>query len=120
MRITKLKRASAGVSLTVVAVAVLLALLRPLWPGASQSPEGAALFAEKGCAQCHYADSKETKIGPGLEGLFNREALPVSRRAVSEENIRKQILTPYDAMPSYSDRLTEEQIDRLIEYLKSL
>jgi len=120
MRKTKLKRVSAGVSFTVLAVAVLLALLRALWPGVAESPEGAALFAEKGCAQCHHTESTKPKIGPGLKGLFSRETLPVSKRAVSEENIRKQILTPYEAMPSYSDRLTEEQIDTLVAYLKTL
>lgn len=51
---------------------------------------GADLFAES-CAMCHFTDSTETKIGPGLKGLFQREALPVSRKPVSAETIAEQL-----------------------------
>jgi mono/diheme cytochrome c family protein len=89
-------------------------------PAASLAEEGAQLFESKGCTQCHYTKSAETRIGPGLQGLFGRDKLPVSGRRVTEKNVRRQLQTPYENMPSFADRLTKEQRDRLIEYLKTL
>lgn len=122
MRRTVLKRVSITVATGIVSAAVLFALIRvvAIHPAASLAKGGFELFEDKGCAQCHYTDSRETKIGPGLQGLFERDQLPVSGRKVTEENVRTQLKTPYDAMPSFADRLTEEQRDELIEYLKTL
>jgi mono/diheme cytochrome c family protein len=122
MRKTTLKQASTGVVITTVVIVALLGILRArvLQPGEAAAREGSAVFVDKGCAQCHYTDSTATKIGPGLKGLFEREDLPVSGRAVSEENVREQLETPYENMPSFADRLTKEERDRLIAYLKTL
>jgi mono/diheme cytochrome c family protein len=79
---------------------------------------GAELFS-KDCAACHYTDSKETKIGPGLKGILSGETLPVSGRPATEENVRHQLKDPYKAMPSYS-HLEEEKVRALIAYLQSL
>ena len=79
---------------------------------------GKKLFVQK-CSFCHYSDSAETKIGPGLKGIFNDKKLPVSKKAVSEKNIRQQLVSPYKNMPSFKD-LTEKEIDALIGYLKTL
>ncbi len=91
-----------------------------LHPSEAIAQSGAALFESKGCIQCHYTDSRKTKVGPGLKGLFERKERPVSGQAVSEANGRKQIKTPYKDMPSFADRLAEGQLDRLIDYLKTL
>jgi cytochrome c2 len=82
--------------------------------------KGAQLFAEKGCARCHPVDSREGRIGPGLEGLFERERLPVSDREVTEQNVRNQLVDPYQAMPSYKGDLTEDEVEAVIDYLKTL
>ncbi len=82
--------------------------------------EGAVLFKEKGCADCHFVDRTDTKVGPGLKGLFKRDTLPVSGRAMSEANIRKQLTSPFRAMPSYAKRLSDGQIEALIAFLKAL
>jgi mono/diheme cytochrome c family protein len=34
--------------------------------------------------------------------------------------VREQFIDPYEKMPSFEDKLTEEQIDALIAYLKTL
>lgn len=122
MRKTLLKRASVSVAAFTLCVAILAAILRVITVGAdsTDAKDGAALFEEKGCSQCHYTDSVDTKIGPGLKNLFQREKLPVSASPVTEENVRQQLTTPYENMPSYADRLIEEERDRLIHYLKSL
>jgi cytochrome c2 len=122
MRKTGLKRTSTAVGITLVCAAVLLALVRSFvtHPDDSHAPGGSEVFEKKGCVQCHFTDSRETKIGPGLKGLFGRDKLPVSDREVTEENVKRQLKTPYDDMPSFADRLTEEQRYRLVAYLKTL
>lgn len=120
MRKTELKYATATVVVTLVSAALILSALRVAATQKAGPEQGAALFSERGCAQCHYADSRDTKTGPGLKSLFDRESLPVSGEPVSEASIRDQLLTPYRNMPSFADRLSEEEIDHLIEYLKTL
>jgi cytochrome c2 len=120
VRQTKLKYATAAVVVTLVSAALIMSALRVAATQKAGPEQGATLFFEKGCGRCHYADSRDAKTGPGLKGLFSRESLPVSGEAVSEANIRNQLLTPYRNMPSFADRLSEEEIDHLIEYLKSL
>ena len=120
MRKTKLKYATGAVVVTLVSAALILSALRVTATQGAGRQQGATLFSEKGCAQCHYADSKDTKTGPGLKGLFSRESLPVSGGPVTEASIRDQLLTPYRNMPSFADRLSEDEIDHLIEYLKTL
>lgn len=80
--------------------------------------QGSRLFEQK-CAMCHFTDSSQTKVGPGLKGLYGRETLPVSGRPVSDETIRDQIRTPYSNMPAFPD-LSGEQVEALLAYLKSL
>ncbi|MBI2370464.1 MAG: cytochrome c, partial [Deltaproteobacteria bacterium] len=55
--------------------------------------------------------------GPGLQGLFKRDKLP-SGRDPSEENIRDQIQGGGDTMPPF--RLPEEELNTLVQYLKTL
>ena len=80
--------------------------------------EGARIFNES-CSVCHYANKTESKIGPGLQGFFNLKSMPSSGLPVSDVNIRKQLKTPLQDMPSFSD-LPEEDIEALITYLKTL
>ncbi len=80
--------------------------------------EGALVF-NKNCADCHYADKTETKIGPGLKGLFKRDTLPVSGRPVNEANVRNQLKTPFQAMPSFAG-LSEDQVKGLLAFLQTL
>jgi mono/diheme cytochrome c family protein len=81
--------------------------------------EGARLFNENACADCHYADRTDAKIGPGLKNLFKRDKLPMSGWAVTEENVRKQLKTPFRAMPSFAP-LPEEEVKALLAFLKTL
>ncbi|MFO7986650.1 MAG: cytochrome c [Desulfatiglandaceae bacterium] len=86
----------------------------------SQAVLGKDLFQNQGCTQCHATGSTTTKIGPGLKGLFDRKSLPVSGRAVTEENVIKQLKSPYKGMPSFKDRLTAAQRDQIIAFLKTV
>lgn len=82
------------------------------------SAEGAIVF-QQNCSACHLADSTTSKIGPGLKGIFKGDKFPVSGQLVSEENLRKQLVTPFGKMPPFG-HLPEKQVEALIAYLKSL
>ena len=123
MRRTMLTRTSIAVAATLAAAALLLALWQVAVAPASESDparQGERLFAAKGCRQCHVTDSREAGIGPGLEGLFDRETLPVSGRPATAANVRRQLVEPYAEMPSFADRLDAAERDRLIAYLQTL
>ena len=79
---------------------------------------GAEIFAES-CSRCHYADRTETKIGPGLKGLFQRDKLPFRKVPVTDDAIVSQLRFPYKAMPPFMS-ISQEQIKALIAYLKTL
>lgn len=125
MRKTNLNRTSIVVVSAVLTVVVILSYFRTLQAGPAETAaddsasRGQAVFAQN-CSNCHYTDSRETKIGPGLEGLFGRENLPVSGMPLSENSVRNQLYQPYENMPRLGDDLSEEQIDDLIAYLKTL
>ena len=79
---------------------------------------GEDLFASKS-AFCHYTDKKDTRVGPGLKGIFEAKVLPVSKRPVTRENIRNQIKNPFANMPLIPD-LSEQDIRDITEYLRVL
>lgn len=82
------------------------------------SKRGAILFAEK-CSSCHYADREDSRLGPGLKGLFKKETLPHSGRPATVENVREQLIRPIMTMPSFA-RLPKQDIADLLAYLKIL
>jgi len=49
---------------------------------------GLKLF-EQNCSFCHLTDSTDTRVGPGLEGLFSREKMAFSGWPVSADGIRR-------------------------------
>jgi mono/diheme cytochrome c family protein len=89
-------------------------------PGKGQGniEKGEDLFLSK-CASCHHTDSKDTKVGPGLKGIFRGKVLPVSKKPVTRENVRNQIKNPVDKMPPIPG-LTEQDIRDITEYLRTL
>ncbi|MBT8368831.1 MAG: c-type cytochrome [Deltaproteobacteria bacterium] len=80
--------------------------------------KGAAIF-EQNCSACHLTDSTATKIGPGLKGLFKRDKFPISGRPITEDNFRSLLKKPIAKMPPFG-HLPNEEVDDLIEYLKTL
>jgi len=125
MRSTYLNPTVIGVVAAVVAVSIVFGALRNFTVTEpadlpAEAAQGAQLFNDRGCSQCHFTDSDQTRMGPGLLGLFNRQNLPASDRPVSEENIRRQLMDPFRSMPSYADILTREEQDQIISFLKTL
>lgn len=98
--------------------------------GAETSPAAAGqkLFLDLGCHTCHRLDQQG--IGPMLTNLFGAQVqLQNGQTVTADENyIRESIVDPLakvaagfqPLMPSFQDRVDEEQLMQLITYIKSL
>lgn len=86
--------------------------------------DGENLFKQN-CEMCHYADKTDKKLGPGLKDLFKNKELVSNHKPVTDANVREQIEkgSP-DAkpmpMPGFGEKLSADQINDLIAYLKTL
>ena len=100
-----------------VGVSVCVAMLASAPPGKADPAAGKAIFQEK-CAECHNADNKETKDGPGLEGVKNGK-LP-SGRPATHEVILDLVTRGQESMPAFKDGLTEQQREDVVAYVLTL
>ncbi|MBI5788906.1 MAG: c-type cytochrome [Candidatus Schekmanbacteria bacterium] len=87
-------------------------------PDPEKAKKGGALFAVW-CRGCHEIKTKDNRIGPSLKDLFKRENLPASSKRVTGQNIRVQIRAPFRYMPPFPN-LSEEEIEQIIEFLKTV
>lgn len=98
-------------------------------PGAA----GKLLTEQKGCIACHSADGSKI-VGPSYKGIFGHKVTITSdgkerEIMVDEEYIKKSILEPdadvvkgfnKGSMISYKGQLNDQEIDQIIEYIKTL
>ena len=97
-------------------------------PAGPLSVTGEKIFAELGCSTCHRSDTQGR--GPNLQGVFgNPVALADGRTQIADENyIRECILDPgakrvkgfQPIMPTFQGLVSEEQVNALVAYVKSL
>ncbi len=92
---------------------------------------GAEVAQTQGCVGCHSVDGSQ-RVGPTWLGLYDSQVTLEDDTTVvaDEEYLRRAILEtnaeivkgfPASVMPGiYKDTLSEEQIDALVEYIKSL
>jgi cytochrome c len=74
---------------------------------------------ESNCLGCHNADSEVAKMGPGLKGLFKHEKLHNGKK-LTEASILELINGGGGGMPSFADKLTDDEKSNVIAYLKTL
>lgn len=89
---------------------------------------GAAQFQQLGCVTCHQAD--EQGRGPSLAGVFRAEVELEGGQTVTadEEYLRESIVNPRakivagypSIMPTYQGQISDEGLQQLVAYLKSL
>jgi cytochrome c oxidase subunit 2 len=89
---------------------------------------GQKLFSELGCITCHRSDTQGR--GPNLVGVFGKPVLlEDGRTVVADENyVRESILEPAakivrgfkPVMPTFQGQVTDEQLNALVAYVKSL
>jgi cytochrome c oxidase subunit 2 len=90
--------------------------------------EGGALFRELGCSGCHGNGSKVR--APPLEGVYGNPVSLADGSIVMADDkyIRDSILLPrsqiaagYEPlMPSFEGKMSEDQLLRLVAYIKSI
>ena len=81
--------------------------------------QGNEIFDEQ-CRSCHYSDSIERKVGPGLKWLYSKDKLDSNGKPVTDASVLEKINAGGKTMPSYKDTLREEDKANLLAYLKTL
>jgi cytochrome c oxidase subunit II len=94
----------------------------------SLAANGQSLFLQLGCNTCHRLDTQGR--GPNLVGIFGKPVqLEDGRTVIADENyVRESILNPSakivsgfkPIMPVFQGLVSEEQVNALIAYVKSL
>ncbi len=90
---------------------------------------GKKLYTQQGCETCHSIDGTP-KIGPSWKGLFGKmETMADGAPYKIDENyLRESIMDPTakvvksfaPSMPTYKGKLSDKDIDGLIEFIKTL
>ena len=103
--------------------------------GVVSAEEGRLVYERYGCIACHARDASAiSKLGPTFKGLYGSDRTfsdGLIRVTANEDYLRESILQPTAkvvtgfgrtgmGMPSFSGVLTEQQLESLILYIKSL
>ena len=86
---------------------------------AGSAARGKEVFQKK-CAMCHFAESDQKKIGPGLKGISKRGTFTVNGNTVTTASLTKWIETGDTLMPGMKDVLDAAQIRDVVAYVKTL
>jgi cytochrome c oxidase subunit 2 len=91
---------------------------------------GEELWGVYGCAACHIAGGVGGEIGPSMDELYGSEqTLESGETVIADEdflyesilNAGATIIAGYPAaMPSYEGQISDEEVAKLIDYIKSL
>jgi mono/diheme cytochrome c family protein len=80
---------------------------------------GQALYREN-CVVCHEIDRPQSKkLGPDFYRLFERPQMPIARMKPSREYISVRVKFGGALMPAFRRRLSDRDIDTLIDYIAS-
>jgi cytochrome c oxidase subunit II len=96
-------------------------------------PAGLTLMKQNACVTCHSQDGSRI-VGPSFKGLFGKKETVITNGierevVVDEDYIRKSVYEPNadvvkgfnpGLMPSQKDKLTDEDVQKIVDYLKSL
>jgi mono/diheme cytochrome c family protein len=104
----------APATLPVEAEATTAPQATPTTGGEDRSTGTGAQVFEQNCSACHNLTA-EAKVGPGLAGLFGKDALP-NGDSVNEENLKGWIRNGGGAMPGFL--LPDDQLEVLISFMR--
>jgi mono/diheme cytochrome c family protein len=101
-------------------LALLFAAGPPPWEK-SKLIEGRDLYREN-CAVCHDIDpdtAHPPKFGPSLYHLFKNQKLPLSHGKPSRQYVMIRVKFGGALMPAFAKKLSDAQINTLIDYIES-
>lgn len=77
---------------------------------ATGGEDGAAVFAAAGCGGCHTFGpaNSDGAVGPPLDGIDR-----------SKDEIAQQVRNGGGGMPAFGDRLSDEEIDAVADYVEN-
>ncbi len=87
-------------------------------PAGISAANAAQLYA-KHCASCHGKDGRSKTIKGKLKHARNLTDSEWQEK-VSDERIFNSIMNGKDKMPSFSKKLSQEQIESLVSYVRGL
>lgn len=79
---------------------------------------GSKIYSRQ-CAVCHYATSKEKKIGPGLANIYTVGKYANGKK-VDDASMRVWIEAGGKDMPGFKETLKPNEIRDLLAYLRTL
>lgn len=103
----------------ILTLMLMIAAAGAIWatPGEGNAVRGKTVF-DNNCADCHYPDSTDVKVGPGLQGVKNGK-LP-DGRAATHDKVLDIINTGPAEMPSFKDRISEQDKEDVVAYVLTL
>jgi len=99
--------------------------------GLTLAQRGEKLYSGKSCVACHSLDGTR-KVGPSWKGLYGQKDHEMEgglKLTVDDDYLRESILLsnakivksyPAGVMPVFQGQLSEEEVNALIEFIKSL
>jgi cytochrome c oxidase subunit 2 len=101
--------------------------------GITTDPPGLALLKQNACLSCHSTDGT-VLVGPSFKGLYGKIEIVLTNNQerkikVDDDYIRKSIMEPNaditkgfrsGLMPDFKDRVHDEDITKIIDFLKTL
>jgi mono/diheme cytochrome c family protein len=83
-----------------------------------QQERGRQIFSTN-CQMCHEVRGSRAVQGPSLEGVYKKRSLP-SGAPANDERVRDAIMMGRPNMPGYQNLFTDEQVNDVIAYLRTL
>lgn len=104
-------------------ILVMIGIFMPMNALADEVPSGEEIFKTR-CSVCHNPLTHQRKIGPGLQGVYGREA-ESGIGTLTEERLHQWLqnpgaIKPGTRMPKYGQMQDPLQRQAVIDYLKTL
>ncbi|MYC66832.1 MAG: cytochrome c [Acidobacteriia bacterium] len=118
----RLGRGGSCTSMSRVILALLSAALFVVGGAAADDQSGDAAKGKEAfqqrCLVCHFEDSAEKKIGPGLAGI--KEGTLPSGKESTFENVLENLNKGGNGMPAFEQMLSDEEKSDIAAYVLSL
>ena len=107
-----------GMALSAAGVALLVA--GPVFADnheGGDAAKGKEAFQQR-CLVCHFEDSADKKIGPGLAGV--KDGTLPSGKDTTSENVLENLNKGGNGMPAFEQMLSEEEKANIVAYVLTL